>query len=618
MAALFVAVLLEGSTDASHGVSAPGTVDIVAIDAETSGNLPTFVADIDGCRDGLSPGQFVTIDVVVDEIDPADGIGGAGFDLVYSPALLRIESRAGGDAVLFYQAAPLGLYFDAFSEPLPDSDGDYRHDAVELGGTVESGEGVVARFVVQVVAAGVATIDLTDLTFLVDGEPDILAFNGSVLDVIQPPGDIELRSDGSVCPTGTPPGTQSPPTPVVSITLAPTPTSVPTPTPTPGTPTPTPVPTPTPTPPPTDCPSSPDYSFAFADPVGDDFGYGSLPDDHDITGLSVVGDASTVCLTMDFTGPVSPWGATDGHEVGGYIDFDTDEDAATGGSSVDYYCPSPAGIGADAVVDLFSYSGGTVSVYGSGGIVTVIFGAASLTVVMPSTIIGDASFLVGSVIGTRLQPTDCVPNGGSIHSPDGTHIPAPSPTPAPTPPPVTPTPTPTPTPTVGPPTPTPSPTPTMPPGTATPPPSALPTPTPAPTPTATPPPTPTPQPSATPTPTATPAPGRCNGLAATKTGTPGRDTIFASPGDVVDALGGNDLVLVRGRGAAPAIICGGAGDDVLIGGKGNDVIFGGPGNDILIGNKGDDFLNGGPGADICVGNSGNNHFVDCEKGARKP
>ena len=35
MAALFVAVLLDGSTDASHGVSVPGTVDIVAIDAET-------------------------------------------------------------------------------------------------------------------------------------------------------------------------------------------------------------------------------------------------------------------------------------------------------------------------------------------------------------------------------------------------------------------------------------------------------------------------------------------------------------------------------------------------------------------------------------------------------
>ncbi|MEO6197060.1 MAG: hypothetical protein ABIP58_03020, partial [Dehalococcoidia bacterium] len=456
------------------------------------------------------------------------------------------------------------------------------------------------------------------------GEPDILAFNGSVLDVIQPPGDIELRSDGSVCPTGTPPGTQPPPTPVVSITLAPTPaitdtptpTGLPTPTPpltpTPGTPTPTPVPTPTPTPPPTDCPSSPDYSFAFADPVGD--GFGSLPGGHDITGLLVLGaDFSTVCVTLEFDGPVSPWGAVDGHEVGGYIDFDTDENAATGGSSVDYYCPSPAGIGADAVVDLFSYSGGTVSVYGSGGIVTVIFGATSLTVVMPSTIIGDASFLVGSVIGTRLEPTDCVPNGGSIHSPDGTNIPAPSPTPTPTPPLVTVTPTPTPTPT---PSPSNTPCPTISPTNCdiAPTPPVTPTPTPTPTPTSLPSATPSPAPTITPT----PSPGTCNGRTATKTGTSGRDTIFASPGDVVDAMGGNDLVLVRGRGAAPAIICGGAGNDVLIGGKGNDVMFGGPGSDILIGNKGDDFLDGGPGADICVGNSGDNHFIDCEKGARKP
>jgi hypothetical protein len=177
-----VAILLGGGADVGHGISAPGTVDIVAIDAETSGNFPTFVADIDGCRDGLSPGQFVTIDVVVDEIDPADGIGAAGFDLVHNPELLRIESRAGGSEVLFYQGLPVGMYFDAFSEPLPASDGDYRHDAIEVGGTAESGEGVVARFVVQVVAAGVATIDLTDQTFFADGEPDILA-DGSVLDV---------------------------------------------------------------------------------------------------------------------------------------------------------------------------------------------------------------------------------------------------------------------------------------------------------------------------------------------------------------------------------------------------------------------------------------------------
>jgi Ca2+-binding RTX toxin-like protein len=42
------------------------------------------------------------------------------------------------------------------------------------------------------------------------------------------------------------------------------------------------------------------------------------------------------------------------------------------------------------------------------------------------------------------------------------------------------------------------------------------------------------------------------------------------------------------------------------------------GRDILIGGHGDDLLDGGPNGDVCVGNSGNNHFVDCEKGARKP
>ena len=74
-------------------------------------------------------------------------------------------------------------------------------------------------------------------------------------------------------------------------------------------------------------------------------------------------------------------------------------------------------------------------------------------------------------------------------------------------------------------------------------------------------------------------------------------------GDLVDAGGGNDTVLVRGA----AFVDGGAGDDritsltnqggILFGNAGNDTVTGGGGIDTLIGGAGTDTLNGGHGND---------------------
>jgi Ca2+-binding RTX toxin-like protein len=74
-------------------------------------------------------------------------------------------------------------------------------------------------------------------------------------------------------------------------------------------------------------------------------------------------------------------------------------------------------------------------------------------------------------------------------------------------------------------------------------------------------------------------------------------------GELVDAGGGNDTVLVR----AAAFVDGGAGDDtitsltnqggILFGNAGNDTVTGGGGDDTLIGGAGTDTLNGGYGND---------------------
>jgi hypothetical protein len=141
---------------------------------------------------------------------------------------------------MFFQALPKGSYFDTLSEPLPDTDGDYRHDAAELAGTPESGDGIIGRFTIEILSAGVTTIDLTD-NAEADGTPNVLDFTqgGAPLVALQV-GDAEIHSDASTCAAATASPTPGP-------TLSPEPTLVPTASPN-NTPTPTPVPTPTKTP----------------------------------------------------------------------------------------------------------------------------------------------------------------------------------------------------------------------------------------------------------------------------------------------------------------------------------------------------------------------------------
>jgi hypothetical protein len=88
----------------------------------------------------------------------------------------------------------------------------------------------------------------------------------------------------------------------------------------------------------------------------------------------------------------------------------------------------------------------------------------------------------------------------------------------------------------------------------------------------------------------------------------------------VNARGGDDMVLLnseRGQGqqaiAVPAVIDGGAGNDILVGGaarnllaggSGDDRIWGNSSHDVLVGGSGNDTLDGGSGNDVLLGQAG--------------
>jgi Ca2+-binding RTX toxin-like protein len=87
-------------------------------------------------------------------------------------------------------------------------------------------------------------------------------------------------------------------------------------------------------------------------------------------------------------------------------------------------------------------------------------------------------------------------------------------------------------------------------------------------------------------------------LVVKQTGQTHRDFAAASVKSIVIDVGdGNDTVLLSDGVAAPALIHGGAGNDILRGGGASDSLFGDAGNDQLQGGKHGDMLFGGDGKD---------------------
>lgn len=144
---------------------------------------------------------------------------------------------------------------------------------------------------------------------------------------------------------------------------------------------------------------------------------------HDIVSFAVEPIGTDLFVEMFFNGNISPPNSGQPDALVGFVDFDTDQNPATGIlSASDFFCPMPAGIGSEFFLNL---SPGGASVVDVGAfVVTPImptFTATSFSVLIPLAVLGGDDGIVDAttVIGTVPEPTDCAPNGGFITSGDG-------------------------------------------------------------------------------------------------------------------------------------------------------------------------------------------------------
>ncbi|OGO50033.1 MAG: hypothetical protein A2148_02980 [Chloroflexi bacterium RBG_16_68_14] len=184
-------------------------------------------------------------------------------------------------------------------------------------------------------------------------------------------------------------------------------------------------------------PSCPPPQFSVEDPVGDGFGYFPPPPGvqipmHDITSVSGGSDRENFCLTVELAGPVDPPDAGTDQALTASIDFDIDADRTTGWES--WICGAPINMGVDFNVYMYGGSGILVPIYpyypyyeeplpppepGNEPYALALFDGTSFTLIIPlSALGGDDTFnFAMNVGGPFMGATDCVPNGGFIHSP---------------------------------------------------------------------------------------------------------------------------------------------------------------------------------------------------------
>lgn len=164
------------------------------------------------------------------------------------------------------------------------------------------------------------------------------------------------------------------------------------------------------------------------DPVGDTFGSGSPQ--HDIT--TYVGDRGitpgSVVFNVNFAGAIAPPSAFSPNSVIGFIDLDTDSNAATGATPfVNVFSPPPAiNLGDEFFVDLGSeiLHPGSVDIVDAltnspVGTATIAFTADGFSITIPLAMLGLSNtqdFNFGMVVGTFNEPTDRAPNGADPSS----------------------------------------------------------------------------------------------------------------------------------------------------------------------------------------------------------
>lgn len=184
------------------------TIQIIAIDANPTGNTATSLGPLNACV-RTEPGSDVTVDLIVDAVPgPPDVNGIVGFEISvdYSPALLAVSAYD-----YEYLLAAVGSFepFEALGDPVPDTDGTLNISVADLavnnpdpGSNTESGPGVLARITLRAEAAGIATV-----TPVQDANhyPNIINQQNNATDVDSIAGaQIAIGQDCPVPPDSTP------------------------------------------------------------------------------------------------------------------------------------------------------------------------------------------------------------------------------------------------------------------------------------------------------------------------------------------------------------------------------------------------------------------------------
>jgi len=170
-------------TAATPGAGQSASVEVVAIDADPSGNGPRSVGTIENCLSAAA-GESVVIDIVVpDPGVPADrGMAAYQFSIMYDPAVVWIG--ADDSDMLLAQAA--GSNVIPIADPKPDRNGVYQSWGVDFGpsgiepiGSSEKGPGVIARITLLPQSEGISTLTLSNVLVIDDASERISL--GSIL-----------------------------------------------------------------------------------------------------------------------------------------------------------------------------------------------------------------------------------------------------------------------------------------------------------------------------------------------------------------------------------------------------------------------------------------------------
>lgn len=171
---------------------AAGSIASVDADMDTTTNGPTVVGagGIQTSFGGIALGASHDFDVVVDEINVADGLSGFGLDILYDPAVICITAKS------FAFNLPSGVDFESESLACP-GDGDWRIDVGSIPPPAGvAGEVILVRVTAKCIGVvpGTSIIDVNDVLGG-DGKPDVFAFTPGTPPTPFPSGP---EGDGSI------------------------------------------------------------------------------------------------------------------------------------------------------------------------------------------------------------------------------------------------------------------------------------------------------------------------------------------------------------------------------------------------------------------------------------